>query len=243
MKRLKIFFAVILLSLALPAWRLSDLVTVLSPFKLPIAFMVTFIFLLFVLVPLKLLIPKIKNYILVGAFIVFGILSLSVDSFSKMATKDSNFNHCGHLTYTGTFYPIRKILTDAHRDDLEARNQMCWVRKLISRVPAEGFDRDEDVVNYTKLIEARLLEPEIKYRSSLPIIAVLYFEISVASRRSNFASNIANSLHFWINHYTDEISNRDYSVWNWPHSSLIKFEYGLIEKNWEALINSMVLEN
>ncbi len=242
MKRLKVFFAILLLCFALPAWRLSDLVTVLSPFHWPIAFGITFIFSMFVMIPLKLLIPKMKTYILVGAIIVFGALSLYVNPFSKMATKDSTFNHCGHLTYTGTFYHLRTILTDAHRDDLEARNQMCWVRKMISRVPVEGFDRDEEVVTYTKLMEERLLAPEIKYRSSLPLIAILYFEINVASRRSTFASNTYNSLHFWINHYTDEISNREYSAWNWPHSSLIKFEYGLIEKNWEDLINSMVLE-
>lgn len=242
MKRLKIFFAVLLLSLALPTWRFNDLVAVLSPFQWPIAFGLTLIFSIFIMIPLKLLIPKMKNYILIITIVAFGVLALNVKPFSGMATKDSEFNHCGHLSYTGTFYPLRSLLTDAHRDDLEARNQMCWVRKMISRVPSEGFDRDEDVVNYTKLIEERLLEPEIKYRSTLPIIAVLYFEINVASRRSTFASNTYKSLHFWINHYTDEISNREYSAWNWPHSSIVKFEYGLIEKNWEELINSMVIE-
>lgn len=149
-------------------------------------------------------------------------------------------DHCGALTYTGTFYPIRKILSDAHHDDLEARNQLCWVRKMISRVP-EKFNSADEVKSYSELVRDKLLKPEIKYRVSLPLIAVLYFRINTSAGHLVGVKAIYDSLHFWIDHYTEEISGRNYSIWNWPHSSYIKFEYGLIEKNWEVLIDNIVI--
>ena len=242
MKRLKVFFALILLLLALPFWRFSDILAIISPFHWPLSLALTCTFAFFVMIPLKLLLPKIKTYLLIILILCFGSLSWWANPFSKMATTEPTFNHCGAMTYTGMFYPISDFLSDAHRDDLEARNQMCWIRKMISKVPPR-FNTTHEVETYTKLIEDKLLRPEIKYRAALPLVAILYFQINVSSVDSLGTKKIYDSLHFWINHYTEEISNREYSAWNWPHSVYIKFEYGLVEKNWQSLIDSIVFEN
>lgn len=242
MKRLKIFFATVLLLLALPFWRYCDVLAIISPFHWPLALALTVCFAFFVLIPLKLLLPKIKTYVLIILLFCFGSLSWWSAPFSGMATAEPTFDHCGTLTYTGVFYPLSNLLSEAHRDDLEARNQLCWVRKMIAKVPLR-LDTKEEFEAYAKLMEQKLLRPEIKYRVALPLVAILYFEMNRVSRESDSTKNVYDSLHFWINHYTEEISNRNYSAWNWPHSAYIKFEYGLIEKNWEGLINSMVFEN
>jgi hypothetical protein len=67
-------------------------------------------------------------------------------------------------------------------------------------------------------------------------------KINFGIYESNAPVNVYHSLHFWVNHYNEEIRSRDYSPWNWPHSSYIKFEYGLIENNWQKLIDGIVLE-
>jgi hypothetical protein len=241
MNRLRYLFAGILLLLALPFWRFADLIAVASPFGFFLTVALAFWFAVFIAIPVKLIFPKIKTYALILGILGFGALAWWSTPLSKMATKDPDFNHCGCITFTGVFYPARKILTDAYYDDLEARNQMCWVRKMISRVP-ERFDDQQEVDNYTKLIQEKLFKPEIKYRASLPLIAFLYLRINISSGNFVGAKNIYDSLHFWIDHYTEEISSRQYSVWNWPHSNYIQFEYGLIEKNWQDLIDNIVLE-
>lgn len=242
MNRLRILFAAILLILALPFWRFVDMAAISSPFQFPVTFALTFWFAVFIGIPLKLLITKFKTPYLVATIAVFGLLSWWASPLSDMATDNPEFNHCGPLTYTGTFYPLRTILSDAHHDDLEARNQLCWVRKMISRVP-EKFDSLGEVKNYSDLIRNKLLKPEIKYRVSLPLIAILYFRINTSGGDVIGVREVYDSLHFWINHYTDEISGRDYSVWNWPHSSYIQWEYGLVEKNWESLIQNIVISD
>lgn len=241
MKRLNILFSVLILILALPFWRFADVVAIISPVDWPLAYILLGWFIFFLLVPLKLLFPRLKALYLVLMTMIFAGLVWWSPPLSKMASEKPEFNHCGSLTYTGTFYPIRNILSDAHRDDLEARNQLCWVRKLISKVP-EKFDSQDEVEAYSKLIQDRLLRPQLKYRSSLPMIALLYFTINTSSEEFIGVKKIYDSLHFWIEHYTDEISARDYSVWNWPHSTYIKFEYGLVEKNWQELIDNIVVE-
>ncbi len=171
--------------------------------------------------------------------IMFGVAGLSYLSspLSKMATENPTFNHCGQMTYTGMIYPAAKLLTDAYRDDLEARNQMCWIRKMITRVPEKY-----ELGPYIKIVHDKLMKPEIKYRAALPLIAVLMLKINFGSNEANAPLNVYDSLHFWVDQYTEEISSRDYKPWNWPHSSYIKFEYGLVEKNWQSLIDSIVVE-
>jgi hypothetical protein len=242
MKRLRLLFAILLMLLALPFWRFADMVAILSPFDWPLALALTLWFGVFVALPIKLIFPKIKPYLLVLTILSFTGLAWWASPLSRMATDDPSYNHCGRLTYTGFIYPVHEFLSDAHRDDLEARNQMCWVRKLISRVPKQ-FDSIEEIEFYSKLIQNKLLKPEIKYRATLPLVAVLYFSINTSASRWVGAKQIYDSLHFWIGHYTEEIHQREYSLWNWPYSNYIQFEYGLIEKNWQSLIDSIVIVN
>lgn len=241
MTRLRIFFAIILLLFALPFWRFADMVVITSPFDFPVTFALTLWFVIFLLIPAKLIRPAIKPLYLVIGAVVFASLSWWSTPLSHMSSKESHFGHCGRLTYTGIFYPIRGILTDAHFDDLEARNQMCWARKLISKVPAK-FDNSIEVQTYTKIIQERLLSPEVKFRSTLPLVAILYVRINTSGGDYVGVKEIYDSLHLWINHYTEEISMRSYRPWNWPHSDYIKWEYGLIEKNWQSLIDNIIVE-
>ncbi len=240
MKRLKMIFAIFLLLLALPFWRFTDLVAILSPFEWLFAIALTMWFGIFIAIPIKLIKPNVKTIMLVVLILCFGSISFWRGPLSGMATVESDFNHCGEMTYTGFFYPIAPYVTDAHTDDLEARNQLCWVRKMISRVP-KTFDSEHEVQTYTKLIQTKLFRPEIKFRSSLPLIAMLYLTINTSGAHYVGVKEIYDSLHFWINHYTEEISNRQYGAWNWPHSDYIKFEYGLVERNWQSLLDSMII--
>jgi hypothetical protein len=241
MKRLRTLFAIILFLLALPFWRFADMIAIASPFVWPMAFSLMFWFALFLAIPAKLIFPRIKTPILLGAIFLFGALNFWTSPMSGMSSRGPEFNHCGALTYTGVIYPVRVFLTDAHHDDLEARNQLCWIRKLIAKVPSRFEDKIE-VETYTKIIRDRLLKPGMKYRVSLPFIAILYIRINSAGGDHVGVKEIYDSLHFWTNHYTEEMRNRSYKIWNWPHSDYIQWEYGLVEKNWQSLIDNIVVE-
>lgn len=237
MKRLRYFFAAIFLLLALPIWRFIDMLAIFSPFEWPLTLAITAWTGIFIGVPARLILEKVKVWMVIIAMMIMGLLAFYSSPLSKMATEDPTFNHCGFTTYTATIYPLRKLLTDAHRDDLEARNQMCWVRKMINRVPPQY-----ELGPYMKIVHARLLKPEIKYSTTLPLIVWLMAKINIGASEANAPLNIYDALHFWDDHYTEHISARQYPIWNWPHSQYIKFEYGLIEKNWEGFINGLVLE-
>lgn len=196
---------------------------------------------IFIAIPMKLLIPKIKPLWIVLFLFAFAGFTYGVGPLSNMATQDPNHKHCSSITYTGFFYPLRNLLTEAHRDDLEARNQLCWVRKMISRVPKK-FDTEQEVNDYTYLVQQKLLKPEIKYRTALPLIAVLYLQINTSWDNPMGIKRIYDSLHFWITQYNDEIKSRKYPAWNWPHSDYIKWEYGLVEENWQNLVDSIVIQ-
>lgn len=241
MTRLKYLFAGCLLLLALPIWRYLDMISIVAPFTLPFALSLAVWCCLFLLIPIKLVFPKFKTTFVILLSIFTGGLAAWTQPLSHMATKDSRFNHCGPLTFTGSVYPIRMILTEAYRDDLEARNQLCWVRKMIQRVP-ERIQGDHEVETYSRLTREKLLSPEIKYKAALPLIAYLFIKINMAGTNYHGAKNIYHALHFWTEHYTEEMSSRNYAWWNWPHSSYIQFEYGLIEKNWQNIVSSLVFE-
>ncbi len=242
MKRLRIVFATTLLIFALPTWRILDLLAIGSPLELPVAGALVLWFSLFLLLPLKLFLQKLPVPVLGALALSFAVGAWYSGPLSKMASRDPELNHCGPLTYSGSFYPIRGFLTEAHQDDLDARNQLCWVRKLIARVPGR-FDEEAEVEFYTKLIRDRLLKPELKYRVSLPLIALLYFRIHGAGGNASSAKELYDSLHFWITQYTEEIQGRSYSAWNWPHSDYIQWEYGLVERNWQKLIEGITVES
>lgn len=237
MLRLRLLFAIILLLLALPFWRFIDMIAIASPFEWPLTLAMFVWSGIFLAIPLKLYKQKIKVWMLFLLMIGVGALTYWSSPLSRMATENPDFNHCGQMTYTGMFYPVASILTDAYRDDLEARNQMCWVRKMVSRVPEKY-----ELGPYMKIVHEKLLKPQIKYRATLPLIAVLMVKINFGSNEANAPVNVYESLHFWITQYTEEISSREYRPWNWPHSSYIKFEYGLVEKNWQKVIDGIVLE-
>lgn len=242
MTRLKLIFAIVLLLLALPFWRYIDFMVIFSPFESLTSFALILWFAFFIAIPLKLIKPKIKTLFLVLGIFIFGGLSFWINPLSKMATIDPNFNHCGHLTFTGTFYPVKNIMPEAHLDDLEVRNQMCWLRKMVAKVPERITDAQE-LATYNNLITDKLMKPEFKYRASLPLIAMLNLQINLASGFDLGPKYLYDSVHFWLNHYTVEISSRQYSAWSWPHSKYIQFEYGLIERNWESLVDAIQLTN
>lgn len=241
MKRLKVIFAVPLILLALPFWRFMDLIAIVSPFEVLLTIAMVTYFAAFFALPVKLLFPKIKPLILLGSILLLGLSVFFTGPISKQASLHPELNHCGKMTYTGFFYPIRNFVTDAHRDDLEARNQLCWLRKLISKVP-EKFDNEDETKIYADLTQDKLFKPEIKYRVTLPLMALLYIKIYTAQIDNIEGKKIYDSLHFWFSQYTEEISQREYSWWNWPHSEYMIWEYGLIEKNWEKLIDSIVFQ-
>lgn len=115
---------------------------------------------------------------------------------------------------------------------------------MASRVP-RSFDSVEERNDYLKLIRDKLLSPEFKYRATLPMIAYLHGVIISRLNDQNVifeGSLFVESLKFWIDQYTVEISTREYPWWDWPHSSYIKFEYGLIERNWEEIIKGISIQ-
>lgn len=240
MKRLKVLFAILLLLLAIPLWRLGDYLAIYIPFEPPFCGGISFWFAVFVAFPTKLIWEKLSPiYLILAVIAVFGLACVT-SPLSRMATVNPDFNHCGAMTYTGSFYPLRSILSEAHQDDLEARNQQCWIRKIIMKAP-RSFDTEIEVEQYMTLIQDRLLKPKRKYKASLPLISALYVRIYTSWGQIIGAKRVYDSLHFWKGQYTEEISLREYSIWSWPHSEYIKFEYGLIEANWEKLIESISL--
>lgn len=238
-------FAIILFLAALPMWRFMDILAWLWPSHILYGASFFAWGLVFITLPLWLIISK-KAVPLISLiiFISLGILSWSTGPISDQTTKHPELNHCGLTTYTGIFYPLHNFTTQAHADDLEVRNQLCWVQKMASRVP-RSFDSVEERNDYLKLIRDKLLSPEYKYRASLPMIAYLHGVIISRLNDQNVifeGSLFVESQKFWIDQYTVEISTREYPWWDWPHSSYIKFEYGLIERNWEAIIQGISIQ-
>ena len=232
MKRLKYLFAGCLLLACLPIWRLLDLANVTLPFPILITGAITLWSLFFVTLPLKLLIPNMKWRTFILITLTLGSLSWVAGPFSKQTTLEPELTHCGRMSYSGFFHPVRGLLSSAHHDDLEIRNQMCWMVKMIIKIPAQI--PQEDLANHLNLMRTKLLKPSHKYRATLPWITFLLGKYLTSSEIKNSPMLIQN-LGFWSQLYSEEISGRDYSWRDWPHSVLIKFEYGLIEKNWENI--------
>lgn len=247
MKRVRILFAIVLLSFALPIWRFADYFAIFSPFDRPFSIILTLSFLFFILIPIKLILEKTRAILLVLALGIWGFLAFYVNTLSSMATNDSSFNHCGQLTWTGMFYPLRGLMPDAHKDDIEARNQMCWVRKMIQRVP-ERFDNHAELSQYVSITTDKLLSPIQKFRASLPLVTILHLTIFSRYTPTQVNSNeehklfIAEGIKFWQNQYTEMISERVYPLTSFPHSKWIQLEYGLIEKNWNYFIDHLTIE-
>lgn len=247
MKRLRTFFAVILLLLFFPLWRGLDYQVLFIPSSLLYTASLTMILFITVALPLRLLFPNLKKlYLLAGLLLVTPIIWQG-SPLSGKATRHFELRHCGLSTFTGIFYPIRAILPPAHHDDVEVRNQMCWIRKMIVRMPEE-IDDVKELQNYLDLLRQKLLSPPNKYKASLPLIAFLHGSMSATISGSAFESvqigkMFVDSLHFWKSQYTVEISSIEYPWYAWPHSSVIQFEYGIIEKNWESIVSGVEISN
>ena len=241
MKVARILLASLLLLLALPVWRIFDWVGIIWPSTFALASMLGLWSVIFLCLPIKLFRPKTHPALMMLPFIFFWVGAIVTEPLSKMATNDDRHTHCGRFTYAGMLYPLSAALSESFQDDLEARNQMCWVRKMITKVP-EKFDSHEEVNLYLDLIQKRLLKPEHKYRVTLPFI-IIFLGKALQSWNMTYGSveqfqggmMLVKGIPFWTDLYNHEISLRKYSWWNWPHSALIQFEYGIIETNWEKL--------
>lgn len=247
MKRLRIFFAVILLLFFLPFWRGLDYQVMVVPSPLLYTISLTGIFLMTVAIPVRLLFPHLRKLYLFAGVILLIPLFWYGSPLSGKATRHYELRHCGLSTYAGFFYHIRSILLPAHEDDLEVRNQMCWIRKMIVRMPEE-IDDVKELQNYLDLLRQKLLSPPNKYKASLPLIAFLHGSMSASISGTALESvqvgkMFVDSLHFWKGQYTVEINAIEYPWYAWPHSAYTQFEYGLIEKNWESLVEGIQIES
>jgi hypothetical protein len=234
MKRLRYLFILALALIGLPFWRWLDLSVIVWPNPYFFSFLFTLLSLLFICWPVKLFRPRWQwRWILLLLFSLTGLSFLS-GPLSSMATTDPKAAHCGKLTYTGFFYALHPYLNSAHQDDLEARNQLCWVRKMISRVPSR-LESNIEVETYLKITQAKLMKPENKFRVSLPLVLFLWGKILYAIEGLQTSFLIADGLKLWSEQYSLEISERQYHWYEWPYSEIIKFEYGIIEKNWQKI--------
>lgn len=210
------------------------------PQDLIFAFSVTMISLIFILLPIKLIKSGLPRMIFFMAPLL-GVIAYYSGTLSRMGTLTPQLSHCGSMSYTGLMYPLHEILTDAHQDDLEARNQLCWVRKMITRVP------EKSDAEFLKLTIKKLQMPERKYRAALPLIAFLQGYMMVSLENSTWGrvqtgKDFLDSLQYWRDLYAIEISAREYAWYDWPFSVWIKYEYGLIENNWQAIIDGITFE-
>ena len=161
-------------------------------------------------------------------------------SFTNQTILEPELSHCGGMTYTGLLYPARQFLSDSYKDDLEIKNQLCWLVKMIKKIPEKI--PEAELADHLNLLTKNLEKPAIKYKAALPWIAVLIGKYMTSPHENSGAlGNLRNgklyakALNFWKERYTEEISARSYSWVDWPFSSFIKFEYGIIEKNLEHL--------
>ena len=109
---------------------------------------------------------------------------------------------------------------------------MCWIVKMVSKVPSEI--EPSDLAHNLNVTKNKLMKPAHKYRVSLPWITFLLGKYLTSSDIQN-STLLVQNLAFWAELYTEEISARKYQWYDWPHSSLIQFEYGMIEDNWENI--------
>jgi hypothetical protein len=239
MKRLRLLFAVPPLLLFVPLWRSLDLLSFLTPSAGLFALGVFFVYFFFLFFPLSLVLSKKPRYALLLALIVGG-LSYFTTPLSGNKVEEGKERHCGLFSYTGFFYWTHPIALEAFGDDLTVRNQFCWVRKIIQEVP-EKFEDASSQESYLRDLEALLLKPQDKYLATLPMIAWLYGKVATRMEMSG-GEFFVSTLHFWKTHYTSEIYRRDYSAFNWPYGPWIQWEYGLIERNWEEIVENVRYE-
>jgi hypothetical protein len=249
MKRLRVFFAIPFILLFLPLWRYLDMISFTWPHAGAFGMLFGFLTLLCFTFPLRLIRQQIHFAIVLVVPVALGLLASFFDPLSRMAAANTEFNHCGAMTYTSTFYPIRNFLSDAHTDDLEIRNQLCWTRKMLIRVLPK-FSSEIEYTTYMKITREKLMRPQRKYRVSLPLITMIYGKIihrwdeynTRLMKNTMTASLLVDEMKFWTQEYTETVAARDYEWWDALHGRYIKWEYSLIEGNWQGLVNGIQLE-
>ena len=232
MKRLKVFFAICILILAIPFWRITDLTIFLFPWKTTTLLAQFFWAGLFLLFPLNLMLSKIRWWMNLLILAGVGLLCYWASPLTNKTTLEPTLTHCGRTSFAGFFYPVRVVLTEAQQDDLEARNQICWVVKMIRQVP--DHVAPEELADRLNLMKNKLMKPELKYKATLPWIAFLLGRYLTSTEIENSPLLIQN-LGFWSNLYTEQISTREYPWYNYPFAALTQAEYGFIERNWENI--------
>ena len=234
MKWAKYLFSGILLLSSLPAWRLLDWANVTVP-SVYVSTTLLFLWgLIFIFVPAVMLFPKTKIKFALLILLMFTSMAWFTGPLSSMASLAPEASHCGATSFTGFLYPVRKLLSDSYQDDLEARNQLCWITKMIRDVPFPI--PAEELADQLNLMKFKLQKPQRKYRVCLPWITVLVGKYLASSLDNMSGGKIfLESFSYWPPFYSEEISQRNYSWYDWPHSAFIKVEYGLIEKNWENI--------
>jgi len=183
-----------------------------------------------------------KSALLSSLLLIFisGIFSKD-EELKSIDNLNPQNNHCSSLSYSATFYPLSNWLPPSHADDLAIRNQLCWTKKLIKNIPFR-FNSLEELNLFFEKSRENLLSPQYKFRVSLPLIGL--YHLVMYSKYADFKKNVnetdskefIQSLQFWSQQYTHEISSADYPWWDFPHGPYVKWEYGLIEKNWEKII-------
>jgi hypothetical protein len=242
MKRIKTLFLILPLLAFIPVWRYLDFIHWIWASPMFYSFLFFLTGLLCISLPLLTFHLKKASLITLSVIMLMSGIYYSGDPFSKNETSTPDTNHCGFLTYTATFYPLINWVTPSHADDLEIRNQLCWIRKIINETPSK-IDSSSDLSMQLNHVEQKLLNTDNKYRASLPLIGLL--NLIVLSKYSDFSQNTSETngkiffetLKFWQDQYTYEIHSKSYPWWDIPHGPYIKWEYGLIERNWDVIID------
>ena len=230
------FFAILLLLSALPLWRALDM---LVWFNLNRYLVVSLFFCwstLCIITPLSLIyrrlfVPGLTLNICFACLVYF-----FSNPFSTISIDNPEDRHCSLLNFSGLFYNLKDFMPSAHEDDLLIRNQICWAKKLSLSIPDNIGKHESDV--YLKLVEDKLILPEIKWKSTLPFLVPIYIKVSKADP----VIDVIEAQKFWNNHYTAEIADREYNFLSYPHSDYIKWEYGLFEKYWPNFVTSIEIE-
>jgi hypothetical protein len=192
----------------------------------------------FLALPLKILRPRTPVYWYLIIFLSVGFLATFFPPLSSKATTSSDHTHCGALTYAGALHPIKAYLSPPHQEDLEVRNQLCWLRKLILLVPS-NFEREVELEQYQKIIRPRLNSPQRKFTVSSPWVLTLttktIFSWNSSSPYDKFIKGklLVQNLFHWERTYKDRISEEVHLWWAWPQSFFVRFEYGNLEANVE----------
>ena len=235
MKVARLIIAFTLLIAALPLWRLIDWSIIFWPHDYLYGSLLTANLIFLVLLPLWIIYPKISKPLLM---FLLGLcfIPFAFDPLSRMSASEGDFNHCGTGSFTGTFFSIKNFTPHVQVYDLEIRNQLCWIRKMIQRVPPK-FDSEHEFQFYTELLKRKLLSPERKYKVSIIGLFFLWSAVANAWKPEGTIDKFRNKKEFvggmidWYGMYDFEIRDLQFEWYDWPYSSLIKFEYAWVERN------------